>query len=94
MFAMFSIVCQAVIATGAAGGGGGQCGTRQAKLLKLHKVGSTTVSNILIDYAGTWNPAHPSLHPSLPPQARGCSPLVAAAKVVGRLGVTGNGQAP
>ena len=66
-FAMFSmIVGHAVIgahhrhhhthATGAAGGGS-QCGTRQAKLLKLHKVGSTTVSNILIDYAGTWNPA-------------------------------------
>ena len=33
--------------------GGGHCGTRQAKLLKLHKVGSTTVSNILIDYAST-----------------------------------------
>jgi hypothetical protein len=58
-FAMFSmIVGHAVIgahhrhhhthATGA-------CGTRQAKLLKLHKVGSTTVSNILIDYAGRYN---------------------------------------
>ena len=40
---------------GRAGRGTDGCGARQVKLLKLHKVGSTTVANLLIDYATRHN---------------------------------------
>ena len=57
-FALIIVLTAALLTPAGAQGStgyGGSCGTRGVAFVKLHKVGSTTMSNAVVGYAGRWN---------------------------------------